>query len=120
MWDEGIERNWSLESETVIVGMKEWRERHPRATLAEIEAALDGLLGQARAQLLQDVALASEARNIGRGREDDCFRCPRCGSGLRSRGEAVRRLSASHDQPIELRRSRGVCPACGTGIFPPG
>ena len=29
MWDEGIERNWSLESETVIVGMREWRERIP-------------------------------------------------------------------------------------------
>ena len=81
MWEEGIERNWSRESETVIVGMKEWRERHPRATLVEIEAALDGLLGKARAQLLQDVALASEARNMGRGGEDDCFRCPGAGVG---------------------------------------
>ena len=67
MWDESIESNWSLESKTVIVGMKEWREQHPRATLAEIEVALDRLLGQARAQLLQDVALASGARNMGRG-----------------------------------------------------
>ena len=45
MWDESIESNWSLESKTVIVGMKEWREQHPRATLAEIEVALDRLLG---------------------------------------------------------------------------
>ena len=64
------------------------------------------------------IALASGARNMGRGGEDECFRCPWCGNGLKSRGEEVRRLSTSQDQPIELRRSRGVCPACGTGIFP--
>ena len=27
-------------------------------------------------------------------------------------------MSTSHAQPIELRRSRGVCPACGAGFFP--
>ena len=27
-------------------------------------------------------------------------------------------MSASHAQPVELRRGRGVCPACGVGFSP--
>ena len=119
MWDEGIESNWSLGSEVVIVGMKEWRERHPGATLVEIEEALDGLLAKARARLPQDVVLASDAKNINRASEDERFRRPQCGSQLESRGEKVRKLSANYGQSIELKRSHGACPACKTGIFPP-
>ena len=120
MWDEGVESDWSQAAEGVMLEIKNWREEHPRATLTEIETAVDGLWAKARAWILQDVALASEAKNINLESGDSCSRCSECGGQLESRGEKVRKLSTSHDQRIELRRSYGVCPACGTGIFPPG
>ncbi len=43
MWDEGTESNWSEVVEGVMLEIKEWRKEHPRATLTEIEAAVDGL-----------------------------------------------------------------------------
>ena len=41
--------------------MKRWRLEHPKATLEEIEAALDARLSRLRAQMLQDEAQASDA-----------------------------------------------------------
>ena len=120
MWDEGTESNWSEVVEGVILEIKEWRKEHPRATLTEIEAAVDGLWAKARAQLIQDLALASEARTISHEGGESWSRCPECGGQLESRGEKVRRLSAHHEQRIELRRGYGVCLACRARVFPPG
>ena len=120
MWDEGVERNWSRVAEGVMLEIKEWREQHPRASFTEIESAVDGLWAKARARILQDVALASDAKTISAEGGESCSQCSECGGQLKSRGEKVRKLSTSHDQRIELKRSYGVCPACGTGIFPPG
>ena len=67
MWDEGMESNWSRVAEGVML---EIREQHPRANFTEIEEAVDGLWSRARARILQDVALASDAKersqDIGR------------------------------------------------------
>jgi hypothetical protein len=35
------DQQWHRRSEDVLVGMKEWRQQHPRATVTDIEAALD-------------------------------------------------------------------------------
>src|SRR6266511_2582792 len=61
MRTEPFEGQWRELAEGVITGMTEWRQQHPRATLAEIEAALDARLARLRAQMLQDAALASAA-----------------------------------------------------------
>ena len=47
--------------------MKEWRLQHPTATLSEIEDALDERLSGMRARMLEDLALASAARNLSQG-----------------------------------------------------
>lgn len=41
--------------------MREWRIARPRATFAELQAAVDDRLDQLRARLLQEIALASQA-----------------------------------------------------------
>ncbi len=41
-----FERKWQKLSEEVLTGMKEWRDQHPKATLNEIEEALDERLGR--------------------------------------------------------------------------
>ena len=100
--------------------MKEWRLQHPKATLREIEGALDTRLGKMRARMLQDAALASAAADIpaAQGVEQPC--CAACGSVLVERVVAQRQLITQHNQVIKLERSYGVCPTCGAGLFPPG
>ena len=59
-----FDARWDELAEEVLSGMKEWRLQHPKATLCEIEAALDARLGKMRALMLQDAALASTATDI--------------------------------------------------------
>ena len=55
---DDFDARWATEAGAVLSGFKEWRQAHPRATLVEIEAALDARLAVMRARLLEDAALA--------------------------------------------------------------
>lgn len=44
-----------------VLGMTAWRQEHPKATWAEIEAAVDEQINQLRAQLLQDLVQMGES-----------------------------------------------------------
>ena len=127
MWNEDVERRLQELSGQVILqvnaygsGIKEWRLQHPKATFREIEAAVDQSWARARARLLQEVALASEAREMSSDPEGGGYQCPQCHHLLESRGQCSRELITHYNQIIKLKRSYGVCPACGTGLFPPG
>jgi hypothetical protein len=117
-WD--FEEQWHALAEDVISGMKEWRLQHPRATLCEIEQALDERLGKVRARMLQDAALASAAADLTAMPERERPVCAACGVALEGRGKAVRNLTTQHNQTLRLERSYAVCPQCGAGLFPPG
>jgi len=43
-----------------VLGLTQWRKEHPKATWAEIEAAVDEQINRLRAQLLQDVVQMGE------------------------------------------------------------
>jgi len=111
---------WHELAEEVMSGMKEWRLQHPKATLREMEVALDERLGQMRARMLADLALASAAADIQAAQEEERPLCPQCGRALEARGQQKRVLTTQHNQPLELERSYGVCPTCQAGFFPPG
>jgi predicted RNA-binding Zn-ribbon protein involved in translation (DUF1610 family) len=111
---------WQQLADEVMSGMKEWRLQHPKATLREIETALDERLGKMRARMLEDVALASAAADVSQTSEAERPRCPTCGAVLTARGQPIRELTTHFDQTLRLKRSYTVCPACGTGLFPPG
>ena len=115
-----FDARWHELAEEVMSGMKEWRLQHPKATLREIEAALDERLGQMRVRLLRDLALASEVANLQAAQQRDRPRCPPCGRVLEARGQQRRVLTTQHNQPLALERSYAVCPGCGQGVFPPG
>ena len=115
-----FDRTWRELSDEVLTGMKEWRLQHPRATLNEIEAALDERLARLRARMLEDAALASAAAEWGKGREDAPPACPECGTPLQARGGHSRQLETHGGQGLSLQREYGVCPACHAGFFPPG
>jgi YgiT-type zinc finger domain-containing protein len=114
-----FDQKWRKLSEEVMTGMKEWRDHHPKATLREIEAALDERLGRLRARMLQDAALATVESDWSQAEPEERPRCPLCGTPLVARGKKTRHLQTQGGQEVALTRSYGVCPTCESGLFPP-
>ena len=100
MWDRESEARWQQMADEVMIGMKEWRLQHPRATFQEIELALDERLAGMRARMLQDVALASAAAKVSDQDQGDRPRCPQCGGPMESRG-----ITPGLSRPITTKRS---------------
>lgn len=111
---------WDTLSEEVQREMKAWRVQHPRATLSEMETALDERLDRQRACMLEDMALASEVADLSLLPPEERPTCPQCGAPLCPRGKAERHLQTEGDQEITLKRSYAVCPICKVGFFPSG
>jgi uncharacterized protein with PIN domain len=103
-----------------VLGMTQWRKEHPKATWAEIEAAVDEQINQLRAQLLQDLVLLGQDQEWSELPEEERTRCPTCGTALWARGEQTRSLQTTGGEAVHLRRTYGTCPTCGVGFFPSG
>ena len=103
-----------------VLGMTQWRKEHPKATWAEIEAAVDEQINQLRAQLIQDLVQMRESEEWRDLPEEQRPRCPTCGSALWARGEQTRYLQTTGGEAVKLTRTYGTCPSCGVGFFPPG
>jgi len=117
-WSKELEARWQQLAEEVMIGMKEWRLQHPKATFREIEAALDERLARVRARMLEDVALASAAADVSSASQAERPQCPNCGNTMESRGQDTRKLTTNYNQTVTLRRSYATCPVCGTGFSP--
>jgi hypothetical protein len=85
--------------------------------LREIETELDTRLSRIRARLLEDLALTSAAALWNKPAVPPL--CPDCHTPLDDAGAKTRTLQTHGGQELELTRSYAVCPACGTGLFPP-
>ena len=105
--------------EDIVTGLGAWRLQHPKATLAEIEAAVDARLAHLRAKLLQEAALAAAAADWSTAPAADRPTCPGCQTPLVARGKQPRHLQAAGGRDVVLNRTYGVCPTCGGGLFPP-
>jgi hypothetical protein len=103
-----------------VLGMTQWRKDHPRATWAEIEAAVDEQINQLRAQLLQDLVQMGEAEDWRELSLEERPTCGTCGQPLSARGEQTRWIQTNGGQAVKLTRPYGTCPTCGVGFFPPG
>lgn len=117
---ESMDREWRALSEEILIGMKEWRRQHPKATLREIEEAVTERLSRLGARMIQDAAQTSVAADWTEQVEAEAPRCEHCGEVLVSRGKRPRRLQASGGAQLTIERSYGTCPRCGVGLFPPG
>jgi YgiT-type zinc finger domain-containing protein len=106
-------------TEDITTGMREWRMQHPKATLREIETELDARLARTRARLLEDLALQTTAASWQDAARLHTPSCPQCGTPLDERGTHPRTLLTDGGQELTLERSYGVCPSCGSGLFPP-
>lgn len=110
---------WSELSREALKQIKQWRLAHPKATLNQIEQALDEQLGRLRARMPEDLALASDAARLDE-QTTARPRCPQCAEELNGRGEHLRELETEQQQQLRLARSYATCPRCGVGLFPPG
>jgi ribosomal protein S27AE len=89
-----------------------WHSTHPRATFAEIEAAVEPRIARLRAQLLSETVETTLV--------EEHPLCARCGATMVPRSHAERTVVVQGDVPVPLERSYVVCPVCGIGLFPPG
>lgn len=118
-WEE-LDARWQREAEAILTGVKEWRQQHPRATLREIEEAVDERLNAARAHLLEDLALTSRAADLQDKQLGERPRCPTCGTVLEPRGKQRRSVQVHGGHTLNLERDYAACSACQAGLFPPG
>lgn len=94
--------------------MRQWREANPKATLTEIEEAVETELAELRRQLVQ--GLVQEEVDG----QPDVADCPQCGQAMVKNGRRKRKLQTKEGQTIQLERQQWRCLACGTTLFPPG
>jgi hypothetical protein len=118
-WSAELEARWRELTEDVLTGMKEWRLVHPKATLRQIEEALDERLAKVRARMLEDAALASAAGDLTVAPAGERPVCSACGVRREAHGQETREVTTIGNQTIRLTRTYAVCPACGAGLFPP-
>ena len=115
------ERAWTELNGAVQQELVAWRQAHPRATLAEIEAAVQAALQRVQAQYLRDLVAASPLADLPRLPAAERPRRPDCGAALAARGQHTRQvLTPGQPAPLPVRRSYATCPACGRGLSPPG
>ena len=93
---------WRDEADAAVATIAQWRETHPRATWAEIEAAVDGPLTALRTRLLVDSAQATPAADPALAERPAC---PACGGALHDAGRHRRRLRSEGDETIEVERT---------------
>jgi YgiT-type zinc finger domain-containing protein len=89
-----------------------WRSTHPRATFAEIEAAVEDRIRQVRARLLE--------KTVAAGFHDEHPACPQCGTTMLPRTRTDRAVIVQGEEAVQVEGAYVVCPVCGTGLFPPG
>ena len=112
---------WRALSAEVAEGMAAWRAAHPRASLREIEAALDELWLGARARIVEGAVAASPLADVPAAQAaGTAVDCPKCGAALEGRGRVVRRLTTQGDRALAVARSYAACPECGAGLLPAG
>jgi hypothetical protein len=102
-------------SQTVL----DWRQENQRASFTDIENRVDEQLAKVRVEMIQDLAQASALTDIQNLPEEERPKCPACGKALAANGRQRRRLTTTHEQVVELERSKGYCRGCRVSFFPP-
>lgn len=113
------EKSFKELSDEIIQEMNAWNACNPKATFLEIEVKARELVSQLEAHLIQESALERERDEWSQREERERPTCPTCQMPLLSRGKRVRHLQGTAGRDIQLERTYGTCPNCGTGFFPP-
>ena len=114
------QKKWDELYEEASGEVLRWRRKHKKATLTEIEETVDNELARMRAQMIQDLALASKTAEWRSKAEEERPKCPQCSRRLAANGRQKRELTTDHEQGVKLKRSKGYCRHCKLSFFPPG
>lgn len=109
---------WSVAADAVLSEIAAWGRTHPRATLAEIEDAVDEQVARLRQHLVEERIAAHALADTARSPERRV--CPGCGGAMQSHGKKSRTLRTKQGGALELERTYWSCPRCRAGLFPPG
>lgn len=93
--------------------LSQWHQANPRATLTEIEEAVEAELAIVRKQLVEELA---QEKTVEQKVPD----CPQCGQKMVKNGHRERQLKSKEGQTIQLKRQQWRCLNCGATLFPPG
>jgi hypothetical protein len=118
--DEATQDGWDLAGRAVAQEVATWRRAHPRATLTEIELAVEAAVSRLQGRLVEDLANGAGAASAG-----ERPACPHCGGPMVQRGRHKREvLLARRATPLPLEREYWGCRVpsgrCGAGLSPPG
>lgn len=95
--------------------VRAWEGSHRRATLSEIETAIDDELTQLRRELIEELVKEREAERQGVAEA-----CPNCGQVMAVNGQKKRQLKSKGGEEIRMEREQLRCTGCGMTLFPPG
>ncbi len=115
-----MKQKWTELYEKAAEEAVKWRESNRKATLTEIETNVDEKLSRLRAQMIQELAMASEVADMRGLEKEKRPKCPKCQRRLQANGKQKRTVYTDYEQPIALTRSHGKCPECGQSFFPSG
>lgn len=94
--------------------LEQWRQENPRATLTEIEEAVEAELGKMRKQLVERMVAGSEETG------EEVPDCAQCGQKMVKNGQKKRKLKGKEGETVTFRRQQWRCLGCGATFFPPG
>ena len=94
--------------------MQQWRRANPKATLTEIEEAVEVELAQLRKQIVEEIVQEERAEL------PEHPDCPECGQQMVKNGRRQRKLKSKEGQTVQLDRQQWRCLSCGATLFPPG
>ena len=109
MQPEDLQARWNAQGEEIFAAVAQWRAAHPKATLAEIEHAVDEQMNRLRARMIEQAAQASAAES----QASQGLVCEQCEQPLQARGRAKRRWQPHGGQQVEVERTYVTCPRCG-------
>jgi len=112
-----MEKSKVEEKADLIEGLNKWREKHPRATMREIEEEIDRRMSKMRAQLITETVMRSGRTGKEKGKKE---MCPKCGGEVKKKGKKKRKLETNGGQEIEFEREYVTCQSCGHGFFSSG
>lgn len=94
--------------------MKQWNRENPKATLTEMEEAVDQELSRLRGKLIEEMT-GERVEEI-----HDKVKCPNCGLEMVKNGWKRRELRSKGGETVVINRRQMRCLECGMTLFPPG
>ncbi len=116
MQPEDLQKRWEEQGEDVFAAVAQWRAAHPKATLAEIEQAVDEQMNRLRARMIEQAAQASAAAE---SEASQGLVCEQCGQPLQARGKARRKWQTQGGKPGGSGTNLRDLPAVWRRFFPP-